>query len=207
MVGPLSCKVLVKDLWEHECMSKRLLSVPGGMWLFSSGKSMSFPSFIWKGTEIAQRTVWWDLLRMMTLQGASPLGAVTLLCLEQPLPPARLTHPSTCTPSSPALLAPLASLGNKKALWFPPSPPAHQPQADTTHRRPWLLCHLGLFLAKRLHWQGHLSPAAKLAFYLLALTLLPLLPLLRVNGKQNVCVFQDFSSAPFFPLPFGTMLW
>lgn len=74
------------------------------------------------------------------------------------------------------------------------------------YRRPWLLGQLGLFLAKSLHWQGHLSTAAKLAFYLLALTLLPLLPLLRVNGKQNVCVFQEFSSAPFFPLPFGTML-
>lgn len=136
-----------------------------------------------------------------------PPRPVPLHCLEQPLPPPSTSHSSTCTPVPAALLAPLASLG-KKHVWFPPSlyPIAQPQQPDCSLQGPWLLCQLGLFLAKSLHRQGQLRTAAKLVFFLLALTLLPLLPLLRVNGKQNVCVFQDFSSAPFFPLPFGTML-
>lgn len=214
MVGSLSCKVLAKDLWDHVCVNKRLLSVPGR--LFFLGKSIPFPSFLWKGKEIGQRPVWWDLMRMMPLPGAScsqgQLGAsprpVTLHCLEWPLPsppapaPPAPRHPQlSCCP---ALLAPLASLG--KQLGFLLSP-LHTSCSQTPHLQEALCAlPLGLFLAKSLHWQGHLSTAAKFAFYLVALTLLRLLALLRVNGKQNVCVFQDFSSAPFFPLPFGTML-
>lgn len=159
MVRPLSCKVLAKDLWEHVCVNKRLLS--GGMWLFSLGKSMPSPSFIWKGTEIVQRPVWCDLMRMRTLQGAScsevQLGASTQAChtalfgTAPPIPPASHTPAPAPQHRCPALPAPLAPLGTN--VCFP-------------HRRPWPLCLLGLFLAKSLHWQGHLSTAAKLAFYL-----------------------------------------
>lgn len=53
---------------------------------------------------------------------------------------------------------------------------------------------------------GHLSKTGRFAVSLPALTLLQLLALLRVDGKLNVHVFQNFSSVPFFPFHFGTVL-
>lgn len=53
---------------------------------------------------------------------------------------------------------------------------------------------------------GHLSGTGRFAFSLPALTLLQLLALLRVDGKLHVRLFQNFSSVPFFPFHFGTVL-
>lgn len=127
---------------DNVCMSKRLLSVPGGMWLFSLGKSMPSPSLIWKGTEIAQRPLWWDLMGMMTLQGASSsqgqLGASTQACHTAlfgtaPPTPLNLTYLHPQLPCCPALLAALASLG-EKSIYFPPLPTAHPRQPDCSLR-------------------------------------------------------------------------
>lgn len=212
MVRPLSCKVLAKDLWECVYEQEAIVSTSDVTVLL--GKSMPSPSFIWKGTEIVQGQLceaiswkWWHSKghHVHRCNWELPPRPVTLHCLEQPLPPPQHHIPQHLHPALlPCSAGPFGTTGEQTFGFL--LCPLHTNCSQTP-----LTGGLGCFATWVCSWinlcaDRDASVQQQSRPFVFALTLLPLLPLRRVNGKQNVCVFQDFSSAPLFPLPFGTML-
>lgn len=122
-------------------------------------------------------------------------------CLKLPHPTYIYPSPTGYLSCCPVLRVALGGIAGEQTVFSFLLRPLYANYSQIPHfyKRHCLLCQLGLFLAKSLYWQGHLSKTGRFAFSLPALTLLQLLALLRVDGKLNVHVFQNFSSVLLFP--------